>query len=80
MDSTTIHSGIDALDEVLQGIRLGDNVVLQVDHLESYNYFVEPFAKAAIDDNWPLVYMRFASHPPVLSPRPGLKSLSSTPV
>jgi len=48
MDISTIHSGIQALDEVLHGIRLGDNVVWQVDSLEDYRYFAEPFAEAAM--------------------------------
>lgn len=79
MISNAVHSGITALDEVLQGIRLGDNVVLQVDRLEDYRHFVEPFAKAAIDEHWPLVYIRFASHPPVLAPRPGLETIELNP-
>jgi pyruvate,water dikinase len=79
MASTTVHSGIAALDEVLQGIRLGDNVVLQVDNLNDYHFFVEPFAKAAIEDHWPLVYVRFGSHPPVLTPRPGMETVELNP-
>ena len=74
-DLRTIHSGIEALDKVLQGIRLGDNVVWQVDRLEDYGYFAEPFAEAAIADHRRLVYLRFASHPPVLSPRAGLETI-----
>ncbi len=75
MSTSVIHSGIDALDEVLQGIRLGDNVVWQVDRLEDYCYFAEPFARAAGVDGWPLVYLRFAPHPPVLAPGPGLETI-----
>ena len=79
MDTSTIHSGIEALDEVLQGIRLGDNVVWQVDRLEDYRYFAEPFAEAAIAAHRRLVYLRFASHPPVLAPRPGLETIELNP-
>jgi pyruvate,water dikinase len=79
MDVSTIPSGIQALDEVLQGIRLGDNVVWQVDRLEDYRYFAEPFAEAAIAAHRPLVYLRFASHPPVLAPRPGLETIELNP-
>jgi hypothetical protein len=68
-----IHSGIEALDEVLQGIRLGDNIVWQVDQLGDYQYFVEPFTKATIKDGWKLVYLRFAHHTPLLNPRQGLE-------
>lgn len=79
MDPSAIYSGIQALDKVLQGIRLGDNVVWQVDGLEDYRYFVEPFAEASIADRRRLVYLRFASHPPVLAPRPGLETIGLNP-
>ena len=78
MDTSTIHSGIQALDKVLQGIRLGDNVVWQVDSLEDYRYFAEPFAEAAIGANRPVVYLRFASHPLLLS-RPGMETTELNP-
>jgi len=79
MDISVIHSGIQALDEVLQGIRSGDNVVWQVDRLEDYRYFAEPFAEAAIANHLRLVYLRFASHPCVLAPRPGLETIELNP-
>ncbi len=74
-----VPSGIQALDEVLQGIRLGDNVVWQVDCLEDYRYFAEPFAKAGIATHRRMVYLRFASHSPVLAPRPGLETIELNP-
>ena len=43
-----VRSGIDALDEVVQGLRLGDNVVWQVDALGDYEYVVRPFVTQAI--------------------------------
>ena len=79
MDISTTHSGIQALDEVLHGIRLGDNVVWQVDSLEDYRYFAEPFAEAAMVARRRLVYLRFASHPPVLAPRPGMETIELDP-
>jgi len=79
MGTPEIHSGIKALDEVLQGIRLGDNVVWQVDRLEDYRYFATPFAEAALAARRRLVYLRFASHPPVLAPHPGLETIELDP-
>ncbi len=79
MDALTLPSGIQALDEVLQGIRLGDNVVWQVDRLEDYRYFAEPFAKAAIAARRRLLYLRFASHPSVLTPQLGLETIELNP-
>jgi pyruvate,water dikinase len=72
MESKTIHSGIAALDEVLKGLRLGDNVVWQVDNLKDYSYFVEPFADQTIRDSGNCVYLRFAPHPPIIKSHQGL--------
>ncbi|MBN1889402.1 MAG: PEP/pyruvate-binding domain-containing protein [Thermoflexales bacterium] len=72
MDTLTIRSGLEALDEVVQGIRLGDNVVWQVDQLEDYGRFVRPFVEQAVAERRRLVYVRFAPHPPVLEARNGL--------
>ena len=72
MESKTINSGIAALDEALKGLRLGDNVVLQVDNLKDYSYFAEPFADQAIHDSGSCVYLRFAPHPPIIGSRQGL--------
>ncbi len=79
MNYTIIPSGIQALDEVLQGIRLGDNVVWQVDSLEDYRFFAEPFAEAAIANHLRLIYLRFAPHPQVLEPRPNLETIELNP-
>ena len=79
MKTSEIPSGIKALDEVLQGIRLGDNVVWQVDRLEDYRYFAAPFAETAIAARRRLVYLRFASHPPVLAPHPGVEMIELDP-
>lgn len=38
------------MDEALQYIRLGDNVVWQVPSLDEFRYFAERFANQAIPD------------------------------
>ena len=43
-----IHSGISGLDEALDSIRLGDNVVWQISDLEEFHSFAEPFARQAV--------------------------------
>lgn len=85
-----VSSGIKALDEVLQNLRLGDNVVWQVDNLEDYIYFVGPFVEKALADGRRCIYFRFAPHPPVvpqnqnsinlleLDPSAGFDSFSGT--
>ncbi len=67
------RSGIPMMDEALQHIRLGDNVVWQVPSLREFRIVAERFAEQAIADGRNLIYIRFAEHEPILSPRPGLK-------
>ena len=67
------QSGIPMMDEALQYIRLGDNVVWQVPSLDEFRYVAEKFANQAIADGRNLIYIRFAEHDPILTPRDGLK-------
>lgn len=46
-----ICSGIPEMDNALNYIRLGDNVVWQVDSLEEFKAFVQPFARQVIADD-----------------------------
>ena len=66
-------SGIPMMDEALQYIRLGDNVVWQVPSLDEFRYVAERFANQSIADGRNLIYIRFAEHEPILTPREGLK-------
>ncbi len=53
-------SGLLPLDKLLQGLRLGDNLVWQVDQLEDYPYFARAFATQSIRDGLDCIYLRFA--------------------
>jgi pyruvate, water dikinase len=68
----TINSGSLQLDGLLQGLRPGDNVVWQIDHLDDYTHFAELFAEQSIRNGSKCVYFRFASHPQVVQKRPGI--------
>jgi hypothetical protein len=59
-------SGIEALDEMLQGVFAGDNVVWQVDDINDQIPFVYAFCRYAHLDGKKLVYFRFASHDPLV--------------
>jgi len=61
-----VSSGIQGLDDVLNYLQTGDNVVLQVDDIEDYKHFVSPFVNKALENNERVVYMRFARHAPLL--------------
>jgi len=67
-------SGLPGLDNILLNLRLGDNVVFQVDSIESYCHFVDPFISQALKDNKNLVYIRFAKHPALVKPNKKIKT------
>jgi pyruvate, water dikinase len=69
--SQAIGSGIPALDDILQGLRLGDNVVWQVDGPDSYRQVALPFVRQALKDRRPVVYMSFVPRARILDPLPG---------
>ena len=53
-----IESGIPSMDRLLDSIRLGDNVVWQVEDLEEFRFFAIPFARQAIADGRNLIPRR----------------------
>ena len=61
-----------ALDEVIEGLHMGDNVVWQVDRLDNYMKVVQPFVRQALKDNRTVIYVRFAPHEGVLEPDPAI--------
>lgn len=61
-----ILSGYPGLDDVVDSIRLGDNVVWQVDDVDEFRIFAEPFVQQAVRDKRDVVYIRFAQHDPVI--------------
>jgi hypothetical protein len=74
-----VSSGLHPFDEVVHGLRLGDNVVWQVDTLEMYRAMAAPFAAQALQDGRSLVYVRFAPHPPLLPPLVGIETVVLDP-
>jgi hypothetical protein len=61
-----VSTGIKGLDKTLNYLHMGDNVVFQVDNIEDYKIFVNPYVKTALEKGQRIVYMRFADHPPIL--------------
>jgi len=72
LPSDVVSSGIPALDDVLDGLRLGDNVVWQVDRLDNYQQIARPFVAKALDEGRTIIYIRFAPHPRILNPHPSV--------
>jgi len=67
-------TGYPNLDSVLNGINKGDNIVWQVDNIDDFRKFVQPYVKQALKDNRKIIYMRFANHPRLVEPAPGIKT------
>ncbi len=61
-----VSTGIKGLDNTLNYLQRGDNVVFQVDKIADYKIFVSPFIQAALAKGQRVVYMRFAQHSPLL--------------
>ena len=61
-----VSTGIKGFDEIIDKLRLGDNVVWQVDDIESYKKVVLPYAVQSQNDGRQLVYVRFGKHAPLL--------------
>jgi len=58
-------TGLKGLDQVIDYLRFGDNVVWQVDSVSDYKKMVNYFAERAKEENIKLIYIRFAKHEPV---------------
>lgn len=62
----TVSTGINGLDEILNNLHLGDNVVWQVDSIDDYKHFLTPYINSALENNRKIIYFRFASHEPLI--------------
>ncbi|MCL2181611.1 MAG: PEP/pyruvate-binding domain-containing protein [Treponema sp.] len=60
-------TGLSGLDQVIDMLWLGDNVVWQVQSIEDYLKVVRPFIDQSKRDGRRLVYFRFGNHQPIMS-------------
>lgn len=68
-----VSTGLKGFDRVIDQLRLGDNVVWQVDSIASYKKVVEPYVQQAKLDGRKMIYVRFGSHEPLLKAGPDVK-------
>ncbi len=61
-----VSTGVSGIDDVIDMLRLGDNVVWQVDSLDEYRKVTEPYVAQAKKDGRRIIYIRFGTHRPVL--------------
>ena len=74
-----IKSGFPGIDEILDNIRLGDNVVWRVSNLDEFRMFAQPFVEQAIKDGRSVTYFRFAGHEPLLKDTTGVDVVKFDP-
>jgi hypothetical protein len=65
-----VSTGRPALDAVLDGLRVGDNVVWIADAIEEYSRFVQPFVQRAVADGRRVIYFRYGRHDPLINVEP----------
>ena len=62
-----MSTGLAGFDQAIDMLRLGDNVVWQVDSIQDYLKVVTPYVAQAKQDQRKLVYIRFGNHEPILN-------------
>lgn len=66
-------TGLSGLDKILDQLRMGDNVVWQVDSIDDYRYFVQYLVQQGLKEKRKIIYMRFGQHPEVIPAQAGVK-------
>ncbi|MGN0403813.1 MAG: PEP/pyruvate-binding domain-containing protein [Bariatricus sp.] len=61
-----VSTGMPGLDAAIDMLRMGDNVVWQIDRIEDYVRIVQPYVRQAQQDGRRLVYIRFGKHQEVV--------------
>ncbi|MBP7517270.1 MAG: PEP/pyruvate-binding domain-containing protein, partial [Desulfobulbus sp.] len=64
-----VSTGWDSLDQIIDHLRRGDNVVWQVDNIDDYQRLVTAFVNRALANGERVVYVRFARHLPLVEER-----------
>lgn len=65
MLNTPTTSGIPAIDKICNQLLIGDNVVWRTADLALYQDVCQAMLQSGREQNWPLVYFRFANHAPL---------------
>lgn len=70
-----VSTGTAALDRILDGLRMGDNVVWRLADMSDYPELVSRFAMATAHANRQLIYVRFGRNPALLHAGPGVQQV-----
>ncbi|MDO4343375.1 MAG: PEP/pyruvate-binding domain-containing protein [Eubacteriales bacterium] len=71
-DADRVSTGNKGIDDVIDMLRMGDNVVWQVDAVSDYRRVVAPYLRQARKDGRDIYYMRFGAHEPVIEDTEGV--------
>ncbi|MGL5694156.1 MAG: PEP/pyruvate-binding domain-containing protein [Peptostreptococcaceae bacterium] len=74
-----ISTGIYGFDRAIDMLRLGDNVVWQVEKIEHYEYVVSKYIKQVKNEGKKLIYIRFSNKNSVLHDIEGVKIYNLNP-
>ena len=69
-----VSTGLKGLDGIINQLKLGDNVVWQIDEILEYRDFVIPFVNQALAEEKKVIYFRFAAHDSLLE---GVKKINT---
>lgn len=75
----SVSTGMKGFDKAIDMLRLGDNVVWQVDSIEDYCYVTAPYIEQARRDNRNIIYFRFGTHRQVVEDLTGIKVYKPDP-
>ncbi|AQS59210.1 PEP/pyruvate-binding domain-containing protein [Desulforamulus ferrireducens] len=67
-----VSTGIAGLDQIIDQLRMGDNVVWLVDNINDYKKVIAPYVAQALRDNRKVIYVRFGRHEPLLDEHPDI--------
>ena len=74
-----ISTGFNRLDNIINHLHRGDNVLWRIDSIDNYLFFSDAFASISIEKNKPVVYFRYGSHKAILREQPGVRIIQSHP-
>ena len=67
IEDKEVSTGLSGLDQVIDMLWLGDNVVWQVQSIADYLQVVRPYIEQSKKDGRKLVYFRFGNHEPIMA-------------
>ena len=74
-----ISTGIVDLDRIIDGLRVGDNVVWRLEQIADYPDYVTHFVSAAREAERSIIYIRFARHEALVKTGHGIRVVSLDP-